>query len=251
MMMMNTENEEEKLVREAIERRNRIKQARIQKARRAKKFAEESARRLDIYCSKTDKVPTLCEDVWKIIKEFNGWYGFRLEKLGVDKLVSVLKRFNLRVQNLNFCRTDEKRELLLKGIYKCLRQPKYIMQENYDYILSLCVRKKPVANVLPPVNIGEELLIHEPYAYQMWYGVVLKVNKVSITIGLYDYELIEDMEYRTTDKMYGCDKYIWKKNVIRKKVVLQKGFILKSSLKPDDFLLRFFTVGEHDLYRMR
>jgi hypothetical protein len=76
-------------------------------------------------------------------------------------------------------RTVQETKGIKRRACECLRQPKYIMQKNYDYILSLCVRKRLVANDLPPVNIGEELLIHEPYSYQMWCGVVLKVNKVS------------------------------------------------------------------------
>jgi hypothetical protein len=180
----------------------------------------------------------------------------KLETAGIDKMCLIYgEQFKRRITNMKCSRIAlHKRLALIRD--KILQEvsnndDKSIAQKILDkYFQKKEVAKKD-ASWIDDFTIGEEVLVTNATYYTQYRqtacgtmtrkGVITKINKTSITIGLFGYTEI-DNEFVLKNHTCGRNRIVWSSWTDRNQVVYSRKYVVKkgqSSWRDDEF-----TEGE-------
>jgi hypothetical protein len=175
------------------------------------------------------------DDVWNIIKEYmidtpKHELITNLNKIGLDPLQLILKKqFNCGISNIKCSRVplEKRKNLLITSILK-----KAVNTKIRNEILTIHFnkeKKKIDCSWVNNYSIGEELLCKNKIHYSGIHNIkskVIKINKTSVTIGYYDYNIIED-DNAWKNQTNGENRLIWNKNISKTYVVFNQKNLTK------------------------
>jgi len=188
------------------------------------------------------------DDVWNIIKDYmidklKHKLTEKLKDTGIDTLVKILrKEFKTGFSNMKSSSIplEKRRNLIITTILKCSKQSK---NENDILKLYYAEKDKKECSWVNNYSIGEELLCCTG-EFRIWArkAKVLKINKNSITVGLYSYTKIED-EYAIRNQTYGTNRLIWCSFINDKKIIYNEQALTKQA-DFRNYQLNCFIEGE-------
>lgn len=177
------------------------------------------------------------DEIWDNIKEFmiekpKHKLIKKLNKTGIDTLVKILKgQFKRGFSNMKSSSIplEKRRNLIITTILKCSKP------SNIDDILKLYYAEKDKTKIekdcswVNNYSVGEELLGRTgEYGIYFRKAKVVKINKSSITIGLYYYNQIDDDD-AARNQTYGNHRLIWGNFINDKKIIYNKDQLIKQT----------------------
>jgi hypothetical protein len=191
------------------------------------------------------------DGVWDIIKEFmiekpKHKLIKKLNETGIDTLVKILKeQFKRGFSNMKSSSIplEKRRNLIITTILKCSKP------SNIDNILKLYYAEKDKTKIEKDCSwvnnyfVGEQLLCKTgEYGIYSRKAKVIKINKSSLTIGLYSYTQIDDVD-GVRNQTYANHRLIWVNFINNKKVIYDKRDLIKQTdFNESD--LNIFIEGE-------
>ncbi len=171
----------------------------------------------------------------------------KLHNSGIDVLAKILKQeFNCHITNLKNTRVplEKRREVAINALLSSRAlnnnesKAKNILQTYF------APKPKIIKNNdwLNKFNVGEEVLVYLNYILRK--GRISKINKQSLTIDLYGYSVITDLD-AMKNQTYGTNKLVWNdtidKTIIRHNDndIVQKGEC--------EYLDKLFVEGERSV----
>jgi hypothetical protein len=181
----------------------------------------------------------LCDDVWRLIKEYAGIYNITTEWDKVNK-VSSAKLYEwyrtntkYRISHLSKSNAKEQKRIILKFFYKKQRSEK--MMRNLYYLITPhleCdeITTKPIKEKKDFTNyrVGQEIIYQIPFCNYKC-GVIRKINKASINVDFYD-----EIEEIVSDGLRTIGR-----DFIFKKDTFSSNKTIRTNFKSDDELRHF------------
>jgi len=184
------------------------------------------------------------DDIWDNIKDFmiekpKHKLIEKLKDTGIDTLVKILRgQFKRGFTNMKSSSIplEERRNLIITTILKCSKQ-----SNNENDILKLYYAEKDnkECSWVNNYSIGEELLCRTgEYGIRSRKAKVVKINKSSITVGLYYYNQIND-DNACRNQTYGNHRLIWGNFINDKKIIYNERYLIKQNEFSQYELLQF------------
>jgi hypothetical protein len=165
----------------------------------------------------------------------------KLDNAGIDKLVSIYgEQFKRRLTNMKASSIplEKRKNLIITKILECVvkSDDNTLSQKIIDTYFPVKEKKeKPVPTWINDFVVGEEVMLKfapQDKQFSNIYtkihrkGKVLKINKKSISVGLFGYDDIDDMD-AIKNQTYGFNKLVWLNFINGKMVVFNRNEIVK------------------------
>lgn len=170
-----------------------------------------------------------------------------LDKAGIDTLVTIYKNeFKRRITNMK-CSTiplNERKRTIIKYILESIVKGDTLALTNkiINTYFSKNTEKSYSPEWINEFSVGEEILVYNDSIYNK--GVVYKINKKSISVRLFCYREITDMN-AIANQTYGTNKLEWGNFTNKTKTIFKRTDIIKKDEKT--YMNRLFEEGERSV----
>jgi hypothetical protein len=143
----------------------------------------------------------------------------KLDEAGIDKLVSIYgDKFKRRISNMKCSRIplEKRKNLIIKKILEAVvkSENENISKEILDsYFAEKQKKEMETPSWLNDYVVGEEVFIlsakpQDKAGYQNRKAIISKINKKSISVRLYGYDEIDDVN-AIQNQTYGYNRLVW------------------------------------------